>query len=211
LYIVLSFFLLYKVLKNKEEISLDITEKKWLIILTIGVSCLSILYFTNFILGITSYISAPISYSIVIYIISFFGFYYQQVFQKKIKEKKYKNLHISNEELQKYKQKLTNIITNQKPYLYEDFNLQKLSELTGIAPHLLSYLINEEYKQNFSEFINSYRIQEAKEKLLDKNLQYLSISGIGYECGFNSVSAFNTAFKKNTGKTPSVYKKENFI
>jgi AraC-like DNA-binding protein len=59
---------------------------------------------------------------------------------------------------------------------------------------------------NFFEFINKYRIEEAKKFLLDKEKAYLTIAAISFEAGFNSVSSFNTVFKKMVKMTPSQFK-----
>jgi AraC-like DNA-binding protein len=62
------------------------------------------------------------------------------------------------------------------------------------------------HNKHFSEFINTYRIDFAK-KLLKET--YLKIEAIAYDSGFNSLSTFNTVFKKETGFTPSKYRKIN--
>jgi AraC-like DNA-binding protein len=54
--------------------------------------------------------------------------------------------------------------------------------------------------------INKDRIDEAKRNLFNPDKQHLTIIDIAYEVGFNSKSAFNTAFKKSTNMTPSQYK-----
>ena len=61
---------------------------------------------------------------------------------------------------------------------------------------------------NFVSFVNSYRIAEAKKLLLDPNKYNLTIEAIGNESGFKSKSAFNGAFKKITGMTPSAFVKK---
>ena len=75
------------------------------------------------------------------------------------------------------------------------------------TPHQLSYIINNGFDENFYQFINRFRIEEAKKLILNPNMNHLSLLGIGFEVGFNSKSVFNTTFKKNTGKTPSEFKK----
>ena len=70
----------------------------------------------------------------------------------------------------------------------------------------LSHVINASFNQNFRDFINSYRIEESKSRLVQDDMNILNIA---YEVGFNSKSAFNTAFKKFTGMTPKEYRKKN--
>lgn len=58
-------------------------------------------------------------------------------------------------------------------------------------------------KMTFTEFVNQYRLTQAKTLLLqDKN-----ISETGYAVGFDSISYFNKLFKKSTGENPSEFKK----
>ena len=64
------------------------------------------------------------------------------------------------------------------------------------------------FRKNFYNFINEFRIEAAKEILQDPSSKGKNILQIAYEVGFNSKSAFNTYFKRLTGKTPSAYRKE---
>ena len=95
----------------------------------------------------------------------------------------------------------------EKPYLNADLSLPLLATKLQIPPHILSRLINEKFKLNFFDFINSYRVEEVKTKLNSSKFDSLSLLGIALESGFNSKSAFNRVFKKFTGLTPSEYKK----
>lgn len=91
-----------------------------------------------------------------------------------------------------------------KPYLEETLTLQMLAEKTGIPDKQLSFLINRVLDKHFFDFINTYRVEEAKTLLEDKGL---NIQEIMYQVGFNSKSSFYTAFKKQTATTPSNYRK----
>ncbi len=93
-----------------------------------------------------------------------------------------------------------------KPYLDQEFNLRQLSKELGTSDRHISQAINEQLGQNFSDFVNLYRIQEFKSELSNPDNRHLSLLGIAMECGFNSKSTFNAAFKKSTGLTPSQYK-----
>jgi AraC-like DNA-binding protein len=70
---------------------------------------------------------------------------------------------------------------------------------------VLSAAINQAYGKNFNDFVNTYRVEAVKKMLNDESVQHLSLLGIAYECGFNSKSTFNRAFKKATGVAPSAY------
>jgi AraC-like DNA-binding protein len=60
-------------------------------------------------------------------------------------------------------------------------------------------------KLTYTDFVNQYRITYAKKLLL----QNKNITETCYECGFENLSYFTRAFKKITGVSPSVYKKNN--
>ncbi|MDR2237805.1 MAG: helix-turn-helix domain-containing protein [Chryseobacterium sp.] len=117
---------------------------------------------------------------------------------------------IPDHEFEILKQRLTDIMEKEKPYLDGDLNLLKLSDKIGINAHQLSYLLNTGFQENFFYFINKYRVQHARKMLSDNSFEKLSILGIGFESGFNSKTAFNTIFKKMTDMTPSEFRKQQF-
>lgn len=114
---------------------------------------------------------------------------------------------LADDKLEDLKTKLLVHIETQKPFLKPDLTLIKLSKQLNISAHLLSYVINKGFNENFYQFINRYRIEEAKKLIMDKDMEHLNLLGIAYEAGFNSKTVFNMAFKKVTGHTPSQYKK----
>ncbi|WP_271767840.1 helix-turn-helix domain-containing protein [Aquimarina algiphila] len=99
----------------------------------------------------------------------------------------------------------------EEPYLDATLTLQKLAEQLGLPNRTLSVLINHNLNQRFFDFINQFRIEKAKKMLLNSNNAKLTIQQIMYDVGFNSKSSFYTAFKKETGVTPSEYKKRSHI
>ena len=69
----------------------------------------------------------------------------------------------------------------------------------------MSQLLNEGFDKNFSEYVNSYRLEAFKSKVADPANHHLTILGLAYESGFNSKTVFNTFFKKKMGKTPKAW------
>jgi len=106
-----------------------------------------------------------------------------------------------------YLQRLLALMNTEKPYLDGELTLQKVAKAVAISPHHLSQTINEKLNQNFIDFINAYRIEEAKRMLVDPAKKHYSILAVSEEVGFNSKSAFNTAFKKHANMTPSEVRK----
>lgn len=95
-----------------------------------------------------------------------------------------------------------------KTYQIKDLKLPDLAEAIGITPHNLSSLLNNHYRLNFVDFINTYRINSIKEQMiLPQHMQHFTIEAIAYEAGFSSRSAFYSAFKKITGTSPVEFSK----
>jgi YesN/AraC family two-component response regulator len=105
---------------------------------------------------------------------------------------------------------LNDIILELKTRHYFSDNLASLSELAkkiGESPHHVSQVINEKLNESFFELLASYRVEEAKRILSDNKNDNLTIEEISEMVGYNSKTAFNNAFKKLTGKTPSEFRK----
>lgn len=121
--------------------------------------------------------------------------------------KKYEKSTLTSERSEVYLKKLLAAMEAEKPYTDGDLTLAKLAARLSLSPHHLSQIINERLGQNFFDFINTYRVEEAKRKLFDPATKHYSLLAIAEEVGFNSKSAFNTAFKKQTSMTPSEFRK----
>ena len=107
-----------------------------------------------------------------------------------------------------YAQKIDGIMRTQQTYLNPELTLDMLAETLAIPAKDLSMIINRHFNLNFYEFINGYRIEEAKKRLLEPANKDKTITDIYLEVGFNSKSVFNTFFKKLVGKTPSEYRQQ---
>ncbi|MFK7953058.1 MAG: helix-turn-helix domain-containing protein [Ekhidna sp.] len=92
-----------------------------------------------------------------------------------------------------------------KVFLRPKLTIYELSNITGTHQRDLSQIINQSFKLNFREFVNSHRVEEVKSKLIDINYKHMSILGIALECGFNSEASFYRIFKKNTGLSPKEF------
>ncbi|MBC2846677.1 helix-turn-helix domain-containing protein [Winogradskyella flava] len=92
-------------------------------------------------------------------------------------------------------------------YLDPNLTLDSVATNLNISSGHLSRIIKTELNTNFSDYINSYRVDQAKAYLKNPEFSKYTITAIGLEAGFNSKSAFYTAFKKATNKTPLAFKK----
>jgi AraC-like DNA-binding protein len=120
---------------------------------------------------------------------------------------KYEKSTLTDQDAERHLIKLKDFMKKERPYLDPNLTLYKLSKKISISPRHLSQILNEKLSQNFFDFINRYRVEEAKRYLLASSNGNKSILNILLETGFNSKSAFNRVFKKYIGLTPSRYKK----
>ncbi|HEX3387152.1 MAG TPA: ABC transporter permease, partial [Mucilaginibacter sp.] len=93
-------------------------------------------------------------------------------------------------------------------YLDEELSLNSLAKKLGISVHELSRIINTGLRKNFNDFVNEFRIQDIARKMKDPASDRITLLGIAYECGFNSKTTFNRAFKQILGQSPAEYKKQ---
>ena len=136
-------------------------------------------------------------------------FWYRKNIQAKEDRKKYQTSALTPDRAEGILEKLLLLMQEEKVYLDPDLTLKKLSEKLFVHYNHLSQIINEKLNQSFNDFVNGYRIEEAKGKLKDPIERDKTILEIAYDVGFYSKSVFNTAFKKFTGETPSQFKREN--
>lgn len=123
------------------------------------------------------------------------------------KEKKYKRSGLKKKDVEIYQKKIEEYLQDEKPYLDRELTINIMSAQIGIPRHFITEIINNYMGKNFYFLINEYRIQEVKSRLRDPRYSRLTILAIAYDSGFNSKSAFNSAFKTMTGQTPSQYLK----
>ncbi len=124
----------------------------------------------------------------------------------KKEDNKYNKSNLNEEQKQELFDELILLMEEEKFYLQKNIKLNTIAKALETNNLYLSQVINQKANTNFNNFLNSYRINDARKHLSDPNFQNLSIEGIAYEVGFKSKSTFNIAFKKHTGITPSFFR-----
>ncbi len=120
---------------------------------------------------------------------------------------RYTRTKLSLQNAEKYKMLIMQKMQEDELYLNGEFSLIELAKKTELPAHQVSQVINSQMDQNFFSFVNSYRIQRAKELLSDDDSQSIPITDLAMKVGFKSKSAFYDAFKKATQMTPTQFKK----
>jgi AraC-like DNA-binding protein len=119
---------------------------------------------------------------------------------------KYQNTNFGEEEITSHFEAIENLVKGERLFLEPEVSLAMLSKNLKISTQKISYAINTRAGCNFNEYINRQRVEYAANLLNKKEGIALTIASIGTEAGFNSLSSFNQAFKKVTGKTPSQFR-----
>ena len=107
-----------------------------------------------------------------------------------------------------YFKELERLMQTEKIYKNPDLNLGSTGEMLGISACYLSSMVNTILEKSFIDYVNEYRVAEVKRNLHDEEFGHYTILSVGLEAGFNSKSAFYSAFKKQTGSTPSQFKEK---
>jgi ligand-binding sensor domain-containing protein/AraC-like DNA-binding protein len=128
--------------------------------------------------------------------------------QSSNRKDKYKNSPLTPQFAEECIKKLTHLMEVEKVYRQADISLPVLAQKLSTYPRLLSQVLNEKLNRNVSDFINSYRIEEAKKILQTRDGSREKMTHVAFKVGFNTIVAFYNAFKKYTGMTPAQYKKQ---
>lgn len=106
-------------------------------------------------------------------------------------------------------EKIRHTMEDQQLYLTQNLNIEEFAKHVGIHYREVSSIINKHFNTNFFEFVNEYRVNKAKQMLLDKNFADMTILDILLESGFNSKSSFHRFFKRYTGMSAADFRKQN--
>lgn len=114
---------------------------------------------------------------------------------------------VAADKIEALKTRLVLMMETEKCFLDPDLGLPALAGKMNLSSHELSYVLNNGFGTTFFDFVNGYRVEEAKMLLRSDQHRHLSMVGIAYEAGFNSKTTFNTTFKKVTGLSPTAFQK----
>jgi AraC-like DNA-binding protein len=123
-------------------------------------------------------------------------------------EKKYSNSGLDKNRIVQIIETLKQKLQNEKPYLNPNLRIEDLADSICCSKHHLSQALNEHLDKGFYDYINQFRVEEAKSMLSNPTMDNQKIASIGFDAGFNSVSTFNDVFKKLSGMSPSQFRKQ---
>ncbi|MFV1853422.1 MAG: helix-turn-helix domain-containing protein [Thalassospira sp.] len=113
---------------------------------------------------------------------------------------------LDDEDVERIAARLDRVVDETEILFDPLLSMPKLANTIGATPNQLSHVLNQHLGKSFFDFVNEVRTREASRLLIEEPDR--TILDIATSVGFNSKSTFNLAFKKITGRTPSVYRNE---
>lgn len=226
IYIILSYQIIHKLTKAKQSVRYQNNTKQILwwfstfLLLIIIASVLSSVYFISIkFLGFKALVGDPkliaLILIVLIYSIAFMAVRYPMIVSSEsdslvIKSSpRYKTSSLHKENIDLLKQTIEEYMEKESPFLNSELKIEALAKAINIPTHHLSQILNQGFEKSFQNFINHYRVEEFKKRIVDSDNSHKTILAIALESGFSSKSSFNRIFKSHTGITPYEFKKLN--
>ncbi|HEY1405254.1 MAG TPA: AraC family transcriptional regulator [Spirochaetota bacterium] len=193
--------------------SLNRVNFRWLLFFAFGFSSIWVIdtfgYAYSSLTGNAAFVTYLIHPMILVLAccVTVYGWKNPDIFVSPFRKGMYKKYPLTGSQKLQFLEQLRTSMTEKKPYLDPELTLRELSEISSVPERYLSRLLNDTIGQNFYDYVNSFRIQEAIIHLENSDKVRRNILTILYDVGFNSKTSFNVAFKKHTGMSPTKYKK----
>lgn len=207
-YIVLSFRLIYQYLHSKNiSITRSTLHNKFsftrnLVILFLFVFIIIFAVYWNFEDDSGDhYITVFVNLSVVA--ITLIMVSESRFFQNSWVADKYETTRVTNQQISI--DEIKAFVEKNKFYLLDSASLKKLANELDSSSNYISQIINTSTNLNFNDFINQYRIDLSKKRLIDPEYNHLTIEAIGNSVGFKSKSSFYNAFKKHVTLSPKAF------
>ncbi|MEM9859265.1 MAG: helix-turn-helix transcriptional regulator [Bacteroidota bacterium] len=124
--------------------------------------------------------------------------------QKRIPQ--YEFSALDGKELAKLEHDLIAFFEKERPFIRHKLSLEELATDLGVTKNNLSQVLSTSLNTSFYDFVNKYRVEEAKKFLTSPNYDSAKIIHVALDSGFSNKSSFLRNFKKNTGMTPTEYR-----
>lgn len=163
-----------------------------------------IIPFSRFVvLDYVGYYPIYIPLAVLIYGLGIKGFIHSRVTAKPSPESN--SIQLTKEQADKLVAAITKAMEAEKLYREPNLDLQWLVRHVGSDQRTVSHVLNKYFLKSFNTFVNHYRIEEVKRRMVAPGNEHLTLSGIAFECGFNSQSTFQRVFRQITNLSPKAY------
>lgn len=222
--VVYSFAAAVQIYRYKQQLkefysSLSLQGPYWLLLLTLGFALNWLWSLVVHLLGQTVSFSIADSFGIFDNYITFLLvnalfvyslLYAHQLLETKAKPKE-KEVAVEMEVSPEAIARIRNTMEKHQLYLTQNLNIEDFARQVGIHYREVSSIINKEFNTNFFEFVNEYRVNRAKQMLLDPQYAQMTILDILLESGFNSKSSFHRFFKRYVGMSAAEFRKQSQV
>lgn len=212
--LVLYLWLAFKVISTHKNDPKNEVFIKWTKRFVLGFTIFAAIWFfhlvlyiipasSNMLLGIVGWYPVYIPLIILVYWLGINGY----IISFKTFKTASKAQEITQETIQNTIASLEYVMKEEKLYLNPSLKLSDVIKQTNIPQKIISTVLNQHLHKSFNEYVNTYRIEELKSRLLAANAENFTITGIAFECGFNSQATFQRVFKAITNQSPSEFRK----
>jgi len=212
--LVIYLWLTFKIISEHENHKKNEIFTIWAKRFTVGFTIFSIIWMlhlipysipslSNRLLGSVGWYPIYIPLIILVYWLGINGY----IISFKTYKKGLKVSTINDKTIQSTISTLESLMQEKKLYLNPSLKLSDIVKETEIPQKTISAVLNQHVDKSFNDYINTYRVEAFKSRLLEENLNNLTITGIAFECGFNSQATFQRVFKANTNQSPSAFRK----
>jgi AraC-like DNA-binding protein len=199
--VVYTGYCLVLLVRRKSYYAGDDLQWDWLARLTTGYVLLSLSFVIQLLFyNPLVYLSNVMLAALIVYGLSIMALRSARLFNPKTERKP--NDSSQSREVGERVQKM---LEDEELFCDPDLNISKLAGVMKRPPYLVSRSVNQFFRTSFPELLLKYRLKKAEQLLLTKG-NLLSIEGVAYESGFNTLSAFYSSFKKHYGMTPTQFK-----
>jgi len=129
------------------------------------------------------------------------------IVEKKEKTAAYRHM-VSAHVMDDLQERIHDMIYTQKRFRDKDYSAKRLAEDLGTNTRYISAVVNVKFHMNYTTFVNSFRVNEARTMLTDSRYLKMKMEEISDAVGFSNRQSFYAAFYKVTGKTPREYRQE---
>jgi len=181
-------------------------RNRFLLHLLGSITLIYIVYAIDLFVGIDVYVFGGLFYCVIIYLFLYKSLIDKNIYHEIGRANKFQYINKEAIDVDQKIAEIDGVMQEKKLYLNPNLTIDEVAKCIGITKHQLSELINTKYGYGFPSYINHYRLEQAKELLIEAENH--NISEIAYASGFNSISTFNTLFKKETAITPTQFRKK---
>ena len=165
----------------------------------------------SFFMGSKTFLIFPsIIFSILLFVIGLLGYLQNHtVVDLELDDQNDKHIIPHNYNTSKLNEELINLFTKEAIYKNHDLKITHLSEKLHTNRTYISKHINKQYSCTFNDFVNRYRIEDAKRLLTDDSSKNYTLNFISEKSGFGSMGTFMRVFRDFEGITPGQFRERN--